>query len=97
MSLMAISTSTYTIDIKNKSIVQIGECLHYNPCFSAVTTTPRVLTVTDDPVNATHSPDSLMGFKWIFVLSLLLLQAAYYRRLNGSVFKSRKMALTGVS
>ncbi|CAL9177079.1 unnamed protein product [Musa hybrid cultivar] len=39
----------------------------------------------------------LMGFKWIFVLSLLLLQAACYRRLNGSVLKSRKMALNGVS
>ncbi|CAD5171122.1 unnamed protein product [Musa acuminata subsp. malaccensis] len=99
----------------------IRECLHYNPCFSAVTTTPRVLAVTDDPVNATLAPDSLkekgkdvvtflswatepemeerrlMGFKWIFVLSLLLLQVACYRRLNGSVLKSRKMALNCVS
>ncbi|CAL9160927.1 unnamed protein product, partial [Musa hybrid cultivar] len=39
----------------------------------------------------------LMGFKWIFVLSLLHLQAACYRRLNGSVLKSRKMALNCVS
>ncbi|CAL9101914.1 unnamed protein product, partial [Musa acuminata var. zebrina] len=38
-----------------------------------------------------------ISFKWIFVLSLLLLQAACYRRLNGSVIKSRKMALNGVS
>ncbi|THU66688.1 hypothetical protein C4D60_Mb05t16810 [Musa balbisiana] len=37
-----------------------------------------------------------MGFKWIFVLSLLLFQAACYRRLNGSVLKSRKTALNGV-
>ncbi|RDY12190.1 Cytochrome c1-2, heme protein, mitochondrial, partial [Mucuna pruriens] len=34
----------------------------------------------------------LMGFKWIFVLSLALLQAAYYRRLRWSVLKSRKLA-----
>ncbi|THG07456.1 hypothetical protein TEA_003464 [Camellia sinensis var. sinensis] len=30
----------------------------------------------------------LMGFKWIFVLSLALLQAAYYRRMRWSVLKS---------
>ena len=30
-----------------------------------------------------------MGFKWIFVLSLALLQAAYYRRMKWSVLKSR--------
>ncbi|CAL9752885.1 unnamed protein product [Musa acuminata subsp. burmannicoides] len=105
---------TYNSDLS--FIKMIRECLHYNPCFSAVTT-----TVTDDPVNATLAPDSLkerrkdvvtflswatepemeerrlMGFKWIFVLSLLLLQAACYRRLNGSVLKSRKMALNCVS
>ncbi|EOY02701.1 Cytochrome C1 family isoform 3, partial [Theobroma cacao] len=33
----------------------------------------------------------LMGFKWIFVLSLALLQAAYYRRLKWSIFKSRRL------
>ncbi|KAG9158947.1 hypothetical protein Leryth_013332 [Lithospermum erythrorhizon] len=33
----------------------------------------------------------LMGSKWIFVLSLALLQAAYYRRLRWSVLKSRKL------
>ncbi|CAL5367818.1 unnamed protein product [Camellia sinensis] len=31
----------------------------------------------------------LMGFKWIFVLSLALLQAAYYRRMRWSVLKSQ--------
>ncbi|XP_024031850.1 cytochrome c1-2, heme protein, mitochondrial [Morus notabilis] len=35
----------------------------------------------------------LMGFKWIFVLSLALLQAAYYRRLKWSPLKSRKLVL----
>ncbi|KAI5401754.1 hypothetical protein KIW84_066283 [Lathyrus oleraceus] len=35
----------------------------------------------------------LMGFKWIFVLSLALLQATYYRRLRWSVLKSRKLVL----
>ncbi|KAF4356966.1 hypothetical protein F8388_015942 [Cannabis sativa] len=35
----------------------------------------------------------LMGFKWIFVLSLALLQAAYYRRLKWSTLKSRKLVL----
>ncbi|KAJ4974699.1 hypothetical protein NE237_007873 [Protea cynaroides] len=35
----------------------------------------------------------LMGFKWIFVLSLALLQAGYYRRLKWSVVKSRKLVL----
>ncbi|KAM3308106.1 cytochrome c1-1, heme protein, mitochondrial isoform X3 [Capsicum chacoense] len=39
----------------------------------------------------------LMGFKWIFVLSLALLQAAYYRRLRWSVFKSRKLVLDVVN
>ncbi|GLT71694.1 hypothetical protein SLA2020_436930 [Shorea laevis] len=39
----------------------------------------------------------LMGFKWIFVLSLALLQAAYYRRLKWSVFKSRKLVLDVVN
>ncbi|XP_057772930.1 cytochrome c1-2, heme protein, mitochondrial-like isoform X2 [Salvia miltiorrhiza] len=35
----------------------------------------------------------LMGFKWIFVLSLALIQAGYYRRLKWSVWKSRKLVL----
>lgn len=39
----------------------------------------------------------LMGFKWIFVLSLALLQAAYYRRLKWSVIKSRKLVLDVVN
>ncbi|GMH17660.1 hypothetical protein Nepgr_019501 [Nepenthes gracilis] len=39
----------------------------------------------------------LMGFKWIFVLSLALLQAAYYRRLKWSIFKSRKLVLDVVN
>ncbi|KAL2646606.1 hypothetical protein AAZV13_05G066500 [Glycine max] len=39
----------------------------------------------------------LMGFKWIFVLSLALLQAAYYRRLRWSVLKSRKLVLDVVN
>ncbi|RRT73650.1 hypothetical protein B296_00026776, partial [Ensete ventricosum] len=40
---------------------------------------------------------SHMGFKWIFVLSLALLQAAYYRRLKWSVLKSRKLVLDVVN
>ncbi|RVW81657.1 Cytochrome c1-1, heme protein, mitochondrial [Vitis vinifera] len=39
----------------------------------------------------------LMGFKWIFVLSLALLQAAYYRRLKWSIFKSRKLIVDVVN
>ncbi|XP_074565714.1 cytochrome c1-2, heme protein, mitochondrial-like isoform X1 [Curcuma longa] len=39
----------------------------------------------------------LMGFKWIFVLSLALLQAAYYRRLKWSVVKSRKLVVDAVN
>ncbi|CAL9773902.1 unnamed protein product [Musa acuminata subsp. burmannicoides] len=38
-----------------------------------------------------------MGFKWIFVLSLALLQAAYYRRLKWSVIKSRKLVVDVVN
>ncbi|KAF8088113.1 hypothetical protein N665_0552s0001 [Sinapis alba] len=38
-----------------------------------------------------------MGFKWIFLLSLALLQAAYYRRLKWSVLKSRKLVLDVVN
>ncbi|KAL3840942.1 hypothetical protein ACJIZ3_025533 [Penstemon smallii] len=39
----------------------------------------------------------LMGFKWILVLSLALLQAGYYRRLRWSVLKSRKLVLDVVN
>ncbi|KAJ9692547.1 hypothetical protein PVL29_011546 [Vitis rotundifolia] len=39
----------------------------------------------------------LMGFKWIFVLSLALLQAGYYRRLKWSIFKSRKLIVDVVN
>ncbi|XP_019168205.1 PREDICTED: cytochrome c1-2, heme protein, mitochondrial isoform X1 [Ipomoea nil] len=39
----------------------------------------------------------LMGFKWIFVLSLALLQAGYYRRLRWSVYKSRKLIVDVVN
>ncbi|KAG2307812.1 hypothetical protein Bca52824_027560 [Brassica carinata] len=39
----------------------------------------------------------LMGFKWIFLLSLALLQAAYYRRLKWSVLKSWKLVLDVVN
>lgn len=38
-----------------------------------------------------------MGFKWIFVLSLALLQAAYYRRMKWSVLKSRKLVVDVVN
>ncbi|CAL9061921.1 unnamed protein product [Musa banksii] len=38
-----------------------------------------------------------MGFKWIFVLSLALLRAAYYRRLKWSVIKSRKLVVDVVN
>ncbi|KAF7846508.1 hypothetical protein BT93_L4222 [Corymbia citriodora subsp. variegata] len=34
---------------------------------------------------------NLVGIKWIFALSLVLLQAAYYRRLKWPVLKSRKL------
>ncbi|CAO2170018.1 unnamed protein product [Urochloa humidicola] len=39
----------------------------------------------------------LMGVKWIFLLSLALLQAAYYRRMRWSVLKSRKLVLDVVN
>ncbi|KAL1564293.1 Cliotide T12 [Salvia divinorum] len=39
----------------------------------------------------------LMGFKWIFILSLALLQAGYYRRMRWSVLKSRKLVLDVVN
>ncbi|XP_019150146.1 PREDICTED: cytochrome c1-2, heme protein, mitochondrial-like isoform X1 [Ipomoea nil] len=39
----------------------------------------------------------LMGFKWIFVLSLALLQAGFYRRLRWSVLKSRKLVVDVVN
>ncbi|CAL4952820.1 unnamed protein product [Urochloa decumbens] len=39
----------------------------------------------------------LMGVKWIFLLSLALLQAAYYRRMKWSIFKSRKLVLDVVN
>ncbi|KXG25407.1 hypothetical protein SORBI_3007G171500 [Sorghum bicolor] len=39
----------------------------------------------------------LMGVKWIFLLSLALLQAAYYRRMKWSVLKSRKLVLDVVN
>lgn len=45
----------------------------------------------------TMCPLMQMGFKWIFVLSLALLQAAYYRRLKWSVLKSRKLVLDVVN
>ena len=38
-----------------------------------------------------------MGFKWIFMLSLALLQVVYYRRLKWSVLKSRKLVLDVVN
>lgn len=41
--------------------------------------------------------NSQMGFKWILVLSLALLQAGYYRRLKWSVFKSRKLVVDVVN
>ncbi|KAE8718475.1 Cytochrome c1 2 [Hibiscus syriacus] len=39
----------------------------------------------------------LMDFKWIFVLSLALLQVGYYRRLRWSVLKSRKLIVDVVN
>ncbi|XP_031383423.1 cytochrome c1-2, heme protein, mitochondrial-like [Punica granatum] len=39
----------------------------------------------------------LMGFKWIFLMSLALLQAAYFRRLRWSVLKSRKLVVDVVN
>ncbi|KAL1564982.1 cytochrome c1-2, heme protein, mitochondrial-like [Salvia divinorum] len=39
----------------------------------------------------------LMGLKWIFVLSLVLLQAGYYRRMRWSVLISRKLVLDVVN
>ncbi|CAI0456784.1 unnamed protein product [Linum tenue] len=39
----------------------------------------------------------LMGFKWIFLLSLALLQVGYHRRMRWSVLKSRKLIVDVVN
>ncbi|KAF8050223.1 hypothetical protein N665_2022s0009, partial [Sinapis alba] len=84
----------------------IREGLHYNPYFPGeAIAMPKMLNDEaveyEDGTPATEAqvtePEmeerKLMGFKWIFLLSLALLQAAYYRRLKWSVLKSRKLVL----
>ena len=38
-----------------------------------------------------------MGVKWIFVLSLVLMQAVYYKRLRFAPLKSRKIIVDVVN
>ncbi|KAF5758167.1 putative cytochrome c1, cytochrome c-like domain superfamily [Helianthus annuus] len=79
--------------------VSIREGLHYNPYFpGGAIAMPKMFN--DGAVeyeDGTPATEAQMGFKWIFVLSLALLQAAYYRRLKWSVFKSRKLVLDVVN
>ncbi|KAK2974359.1 hypothetical protein RJ640_021215 [Escallonia rubra] len=79
--------------------IAIREGLHYNPYFpGGAIAMPKMLS--DGAVeyeDGTPATESQMGFKWIFVLSLALLQAAYYRRLRWSVLKSRKLVLDVVN
>ncbi|KAL2935972.1 Cytochrome c1-1 heme protein mitochondrial [Bienertia sinuspersici] len=75
--------------------VSIREGLHYNPYFpGGAIAMPKMLN--DGAVeyeDGTVATEAQMGFKWMFVLSLALLQAAYYRRLKWSPIKSRKLVL----
>ncbi|GKV07912.1 hypothetical protein SLEP1_g19613 [Rubroshorea leprosula] len=83
--------------------VSIREGLHYNPYFpGGAIAMPKMLidgaVEYEDGTPATEAQMGKdMGFKWIFVLSLALLQAAYYRRLRWSVLKSRKLVLDVVN
>jgi ubiquinol-cytochrome c reductase cytochrome c1 subunit len=63
---------------------QLG-CLNLNTQFWLATILMRLI------------PTLQMGVKWIFLLSLALLQAAYYRRMKWSVLKSRKLVLDVVN
>ncbi|KAL0381799.1 UNVERIFIED_CONTAM: Cytochrome c1 2, heme protein, mitochondrial [Sesamum angustifolium] len=89
--------------------VSIREGLHYNPYFpGGAIAMPKMLndgaveyemmgkdvvTFLSWAAEPEMEERKLMGFKWIFVLSLALLQAGYYRRLKWSVLKSRKLVL----
>merc|ERR1711907_823860 len=44
-----------------------------------------------------HDERKLMGVKWIFVLSLVLMQAVYYKRLRFAPLKSRKIIVDVVN
>ena len=44
-----------------------------------------------------HDERKLMGVKWIFVLSLVLMQAVYYKRLRFAPLKSRKIIVDAVN
>jgi len=44
-----------------------------------------------------HDERKLMGVKWIFVLSLVLMQAVYYKRLRFAPLKSRKVIVDVVN
>ncbi|GMQ10006.1 hypothetical protein CsSME_00053181 [Camellia sinensis var. sinensis] len=88
--------------------VSIREGLHYNPYFpGGAIAMPKMLidgamgkdvvTFLSWAAEPEMEERKLMGFKWIFVLSLALLQAAYYRRMRWSVLKSRKLVLDVVN
>ncbi|THF97160.1 hypothetical protein TEA_003290 [Camellia sinensis var. sinensis] len=79
--------------------VSIREGLHYNPYFpgGAIAMPKMLIDGAVEYEDVSPATESQMGFKWIFVLSLALLQAAYYRRMRWSVLKSRKLVLDVVN
>lgn len=44
-----------------------------------------------------HDDRKLMGVKWIFVLSLVLLTAAYYKRWKWAPIKSRRVVVDALN
>ena len=44
-----------------------------------------------------HDDRKLMGFKWILVLSLVYVTAAYYKRWKWSPIKSRRVILDALN
>ncbi|THG02451.1 hypothetical protein TEA_022421 [Camellia sinensis var. sinensis] len=89
--------------------VSIREGLHYNPYFpggaiampkmlidGAVEYEDDVVTFLSWAAEPEMEDRKLMGFNWIFVLSLAFLQAGYYRRMRWSVLKSRRLIIVVV-
>ncbi|GJU01527.1 integrase, catalytic region, zinc finger, CCHC-type containing protein [Tanacetum coccineum] len=73
--------------------LQIRDGLHYNPYFpgGAIAMPKMLMDGAVEYEDGTPATEAQMGFNWIFVLSLVLLQVACYRCLRWSVLKSHKV------
>ncbi len=76
------------------SIYSANSEMQCNVCLSGLQDVTAFLSWAAEPE---HDDRKLMGVKWIFVLSLVFLTAAYYKRWKWAPIKSRRVVVDALN